>query len=964
MRFRLAGILALLAASLALMRPADAGLDEAYRKPQSDRSWGDLLTDFVGYRGFGRSYALIVGISGFKGYPDLPTPNDPIRMRDFLVDEAGYDYVHVLTDDKATKARIDELMVDVLPAMMGANDQFLFYWSGHGEQRPNALGGQVGYLPVADSLKDRYSTMVSMGDIQRWDALLEAKQALFLLDACFSGLAGTVSQSGHRDLQIAQLAQPAHQLVTAGTGEQQTIAGDRWGGSVFTDAVLRAVRGEADAETSYGRDGVVSFSELIGYVKTRVAAEANAAGWSEPITPQPRDLRASTGEFFFLTSEHKVAKLRDAGGEFQQRFEGGMPVVIMGEAPAPACDREADRLFWDAIKNETAPGYFEAYLKRVESGELCGLFADIARLRLEARVAAPSAAHPAPAQPSDPAAPDPAAAEAALDLTAEDRTVVEEALAALGFDPGGIDDVFGADTRRAILRWQQAKGEEPTGHLTATQHGRLLAEAEPKLAALPSAPEAPLSGVPAPTEQRGTSEPGIVFNSIRRAIAADLAHYDPFPTTFELSDHLPGALAPALSVVEPEVRFAGAQRLQVAGHVALEDLDLGHVTAAVTPRAEDLLAVEVRFDGIPGDVAGCAVDFEQRTFDLAWNSVIAAFTGLRAAFSPIEIACPDLSLAASDFRIDSATTQGGDGLWSGHLEVALQGLVVAEGSGNDLLRTDAAAVRMTFDGFDLAERARLLAPLPGHYWPRRVALLGAPFDLVAADLGVLPGNPAELYAASGSSVDLSATLRGLRTTVDATDIALANAAIEIRSTPPAGLSYRHDGLSVHSTDVSLPADFALDLQLGQADARSMLAALSAVDDLEWALLDLLERIGPLALRMQGASRQGSAEGTGKLWVEPGGSAPSAAITLTSDDPSAFLLETFFRGLAQKGDPAALRRAVEDTVRRVARVARGAAGERYRFDIEADFANERVVINGVDMNEVGALFDKACTQNGC
>jgi hypothetical protein len=271
---------------------------------------------------------------------------------------------------------------------------------------------------------------------------------------------------------------------------------------------------------------------------------------------------------------------------------------------------------------------------------------------------------------------------------------------------------------------------------------------------------------------------------------------------------------------------------------------------------------------------------------------------------------------------------------------------------------------MTFDGFDLAERARLLAPLPGHYWPRRVALLGAPFDLVAADLGVLPGNPAELYAASGSSVDLSATLRGLRTTVDATDIALANAAIEIRSTPPAGLSYRHDGLSVHGADVSLPADFALDLQLGQADARSMLAALSAVDDLEWALLDLLERIGPLALRMQGASRQGSAEGTGKLWVEPGGSAPSAAITLTSDDPSAFLLETFFRGLAQKGDPAALRRAVEDTVRRVARVARGAAGERYRFDIEADFANERVVINGVDMNEVGALFDKACTQNGC
>lgn len=57
--------------------------------------------------------------------------------------------------------------------------------------------------------------MVSMGDIQRWDALLRAKQALFLVDACFSGLAGHRSQSGHRDHQIEQLAKLAHHIVSA-----------------------------------------------------------------------------------------------------------------------------------------------------------------------------------------------------------------------------------------------------------------------------------------------------------------------------------------------------------------------------------------------------------------------------------------------------------------------------------------------------------------------------------------------------------------------------------------------------------------------------------------------------------------------------------------------------------------------------------------------------------------------------
>jgi formylglycine-generating enzyme required for sulfatase activity len=363
-----------------------AGIDEEYRKPADKKTWGQLLLDFVGHP----------GVSKYDDYPSLPTGNDPLRVRDFLINEAGFDYVHVLTDEKATKDRIEELMVDILPGMIHDNDQFLFYWSGHGTQRPNAIGGQVGYLPLASSPKGSYASMISMGDIQRWDEVLGAKQALFLLDACFSGLAGVAGKSDRRELQIEQLDKPAHHLVSAGTAAEETIAGDRWGGSIFTDAVLRAARGEADAETSYAKDGVVSLSELIGYIKTRVAIEAPAAGWTTPITPQPYNLRSNTGEFFFLADERKLAKLQSAGAQYQGRFENGMPVVAKGTAPSRTCDHDADRDFWASIKIETAPGYFEAYLKRVESGELCGLFADIARLRL----AALESARQKPNQPS------------------------------------------------------------------------------------------------------------------------------------------------------------------------------------------------------------------------------------------------------------------------------------------------------------------------------------------------------------------------------------------------------------------------------------------------------------------------------------------------------------------------------------------------------------------------------------
>jgi Caspase domain len=150
---RLFGFVALLVALLSAPGPGLAGVDEAYLKPAGKKSWGELLADFIGHRGFGRSYALVVGISDFEYFSSLPTANDPLRMRDFLIDEAGFDYVHVLTGEKATAARINELMQDILPAMIDENDQFLFYWSGHGETRARPQGGFLGYLPLASSPK-------------------------------------------------------------------------------------------------------------------------------------------------------------------------------------------------------------------------------------------------------------------------------------------------------------------------------------------------------------------------------------------------------------------------------------------------------------------------------------------------------------------------------------------------------------------------------------------------------------------------------------------------------------------------------------------------------------------------------------------------------------------------------------------------------------------------------------------
>ena len=62
-------------------------------------------------------------------------------------------------------------------------------------------------------------------------------------------------------------------------------------------------------------------------------------------------------------------------------------------------------------------------------------------------------------------------------LTREQRIRVQRGLAALGFDAGPADGMFGPRTRSAIWEWQKAKGLEATGYLTQDEAEALAASA-------------------------------------------------------------------------------------------------------------------------------------------------------------------------------------------------------------------------------------------------------------------------------------------------------------------------------------------------------------------------------------------------------------------------------------------------------------------------------------------------------
>ncbi|HSF91163.1 MAG TPA: peptidoglycan-binding domain-containing protein [Paracoccaceae bacterium] len=68
--------------------------------------------------------------------------------------------------------------------------------------------------------------------------------------------------------------------------------------------------------------------------------------------------------------------------------------------------------------------------------------------------------------------------QAALDLTRQENAELQARLKASGFDPNGIDGVFGKGTRTALGRWQEGVGIPRSGYLDAPQYAFFVAETE------------------------------------------------------------------------------------------------------------------------------------------------------------------------------------------------------------------------------------------------------------------------------------------------------------------------------------------------------------------------------------------------------------------------------------------------------------------------------------------------------
>ncbi len=240
-------------------------------KPPAERGVAPVKDDSpsTSNLGYTSRHALIIGIDEYEdpAFPDLGhAAADAKGIAKLLVDHLKFeeDRVRLILNQDATQQNIHRELEDWAcnPDTIGEEDLLVVFFAGHGETRDLGRRGKRGYLvPVDGSKRDEravWSSLVAMPFFEEVSEAVPAKHVLFILDCCFGGLAVTRAPPP----VAAGLSNRARQAITAGNAEQAVLDGGGGGHSVFTAAVLDALRGQADLDG----DKVVTFGELFNHV--------------------------------------------------------------------------------------------------------------------------------------------------------------------------------------------------------------------------------------------------------------------------------------------------------------------------------------------------------------------------------------------------------------------------------------------------------------------------------------------------------------------------------------------------------------------------------------------------------------------------------------------------------------------------------------------------------------------------
>ena len=259
-----------------------------------------LTTDEI----YDNSYALIIGIDKYENVPNLDyAVSDANSIASLLRDNFNFPSknVKVLLNNEATYLNIRESL-DEISSLAKENDRVLIFFAGHGLTNDLPDGGEMGYILPIDGKRDKlFATSIPMEDMKRISSMSQSKHMLFLIDACYGGLAATGARgiSSTTPNFIDKITNDkSRQIITAGGRGEQVIEKSEWGHSAFTMNLIRALE---DGRADLNADGYITAEELGMFLKEKVTLDSENRQ-----TPVSRRFTTHEGEFIFVNSAKSV----------------------------------------------------------------------------------------------------------------------------------------------------------------------------------------------------------------------------------------------------------------------------------------------------------------------------------------------------------------------------------------------------------------------------------------------------------------------------------------------------------------------------------------------------------------------------------------------------------------------------------------------------------------------------------
>jgi hypothetical protein len=260
-----------------------------------------LTTDDI----YDNSWALIIGINKYENVQKLNYAVDDAEfIQEMLVKYFDFSIgnIIILKDERATKQNILKEF-SAITKSANENDRVIIFFAGHGETMELPGGGEMGYLiPVDGSTNDLYLSSIGMAELKNLAIMSKAKHVLYLVDACYGGLAAVGTRGlipTETNNYIDKISKnKARQIITAGGKGEKVLEKSELGHSVFTDNLKRGLQeGNADVNS----DGYITGNELAMYLEEKVTNDSENMQ-----TPIYGRMTSDEGEIIFVSSSYKI----------------------------------------------------------------------------------------------------------------------------------------------------------------------------------------------------------------------------------------------------------------------------------------------------------------------------------------------------------------------------------------------------------------------------------------------------------------------------------------------------------------------------------------------------------------------------------------------------------------------------------------------------------------------------------